>query len=93
MQLILSPAQLLGNLAAVNSNLLKKWSDLFQAYDIGESGTISCSDFVKLEIRNGLEQGDFEENREGLSQHAAGGSIFQRAYGFHAILQDAPQFF
>ncbi|CAK8998350.1 unnamed protein product [Durusdinium trenchii] len=60
MQLILSPAQLLGNLAAVNSNLLKKWSDLFQAYDIGESGTISCSDFVKLEIRNGLEQGDLK---------------------------------
>ena len=45
---------------AVNKELLQKWGDLFEAYDIGESGTISCNDFVKLEIRNGLEQGDLK---------------------------------
>lgn len=46
--------------ASANNTLLDKWHNLFHAYDIQESGTISCGDFVKLEIRNGFEQGDLK---------------------------------
>jgi len=46
--------------ASASTNLLEKWHDLFRAYDIQESGTVACSDFVKLEIRNGFEQGDLK---------------------------------
>ena len=40
------------------TSLLEALQRLFKAYDISESGKVSCSDFVKLEIRNGLDQGD-----------------------------------
>ena len=46
--------------ASTNKTLLDKWQNLFHAYDIHESGSISCGDFVKLEIRNGFEQGDLK---------------------------------
>ena len=40
------------------TNLLEALQSLFKAYDVQDSGNISCNDFVKLEIRNGLDQGD-----------------------------------
>jgi len=40
------------------TTLLDALQRLFKAYDISESGKVSCSDYVKLEIRNGLDQGD-----------------------------------
>ena len=40
------------------TSLLDALQKLFKAYDINEAGKIACSDFVKLEIRNGLDQGD-----------------------------------
>jgi len=41
---------------------------LFQAYDIDESGTVSFTEFVRLEIRHGLETGDLQRVLEAFPQ-------------------------
>lgn len=48
----------------LNEALLK----LFQAYDIDESGTVSSTEFVRLEIRHGLETGDLHRVFEAFPQ-------------------------
>ena len=40
--------------------LVEKWRELFNAYDMRESGRVPFGDYMKLEIRNGLEQGDLK---------------------------------